>query len=237
MSVNWNQLLHSRGYHIAEKPSRGQIFAEGAIFKDFAVKLSQMPWEMAVPELLRPQYLLTPPLTACAQWLKPAEKLVKDQLIEEIACESHMIKAVVYGYQNSPVSIIRLTSAFNRWFYGRRWDCRRQRAMWIRKLGSVWSRCNYRVVAEEHNYRPFRLGNKMLNTLWRNCTPWQWMRSTKSAGGSDWSHQVSVVATTTRWLQCGQTLPLSAKGVACETMNWREVIDWAAANHDGHGPS
>ena len=34
--------------------------------------------------------------------------------------------------------------------------------------------------------------------------------------GSDWSHQVSVVATT-RWLQRDQTLPLSVKGVACET--------------------
>ena len=34
--------------------------------------------------------------------------------------------------------------------------------------------------------------------------------------GSDWSHQVSVVATT-RWLQRDQTLPLSAKGVACKT--------------------
>ena len=34
--------------------------------------------------------------------------------------------------------------------------------------------------------------------------------------GSDWSHQVSVVATT-RWLQHDQTLPFSAKGVACET--------------------
>ena len=31
--------------------------------------------------------------------------------------------------------------------------------------------------------------------------------------GSDWSHQVSVMATT-RWLQRDQTLPLSAKGVA-----------------------
>ena len=34
--------------------------------------------------------------------------------------------------------------------------------------------------------------------------------------GSDWSHQVSAVGTT-RWLQHDQTLPLSAKGVACET--------------------
>ena len=33
--------------------------------------------------------------------------------------------------------------------------------------------------------------------------------------GSDWSHQVSVMATT-RWLQRDQTLPLSAKGVAYE---------------------
>ena len=34
--------------------------------------------------------------------------------------------------------------------------------------------------------------------------------------GSDWSHQVSALATT-QWLQCDLTLPLSAKGVACET--------------------
>jgi len=33
--------------------------------------------------------------------------------------------------------------------------------------------------------------------------------------GSDWSHQVFVMGTT-RWLQRDQTLPLSAKGVACE---------------------
>ena len=33
---------------------------------------------------------------------------------------------------------------------------------------------------------------------------------------SDWSHQVSAVGTT-RWLQRDQTLPLSVKGVACET--------------------
>ena len=38
--------------------------------------------------------------------------------------------------------------------------------------------------------------------------------------GSDWSQQVSVVATT-RWLQRDQTLPLSAKGVACETRSYR----------------
>ena len=35
--------------------------------------------------------------------------------------------------------------------------------------------------------------------------------------GSDWSHQVSVVATTQQ-LQSDQTLTLSAKGVACETL-------------------
>ena len=28
--------------------------------------------------------------------------------------------------------------------------------------GKVWSCCNYRVVAEECNYQPLRLGNKML---------------------------------------------------------------------------
>ena len=41
------------------------------------------------------------------------------------------------------------------------------------------------------------------------------MRSTKGADliGHD---KFSVVATS-RWLQCDQTLPLSAKGVACET--------------------
>ena len=30
--------------------------------------------------------------------------------------------------------------------------------------GRVWSRCNYRVVAEERNYRPLRLGNKLLTS-------------------------------------------------------------------------
>ena len=44
--------------------------------------------------------------------------------------------------------------------------------------------------------------------------------------GSDWSHQVSSVGTT-RWLQCDQTLPLSAKGVACESHQHanRSVVD------------
>ena len=54
---------------------------------------------MAVPELLCPQYLLTPPLTLCARGLKPVEKLVKDRLIKgEMARESHMIKAMVCGH-------------------------------------------------------------------------------------------------------------------------------------------
>ena len=35
---------------------------------------------------------------------------------------------------------------------------------------------------------------------------------------SDWSHQVSVVATTQWFQRDPQTLPLSAKSVACETM-------------------
>ena len=43
------------------------------------------------------------------------------------------------------------------------------------------------------------------------------MRSTKSPDLiGHIKYQVSVVATT-RWLQRNQTLPLSAKGVACET--------------------
>ena len=46
--------------------------------------------------------------------------------------------------------------------------------------------------------------------------------------GSDWSNQVSVVATT-RWLQCDQTLPLSVKGVACETIS--DVEDLAFPRH------
>ena len=40
--------------------------------------------------------------------------------------------------------------------------------------------------------------------------------------GSDWSRQVSVVATT-RWLQRDQTLPLSVKGVACETIQTAHI--------------
>ena len=30
--------------------------------------------------------------------------------------------------------------------------------------GRVWSRCNHLVVAEERNYRPLRLGNKVLTS-------------------------------------------------------------------------
>ena len=30
--------------------------------------------------------------------------------------------------------------------------------------GRVWSRCNYRVVAEERNYQTWRLSNKMLTS-------------------------------------------------------------------------
>ena len=35
--------------------------------------------------------------------------------------------------------------------------------------------------------------------------------------GSDWSRQVSTMGTT-QWLQHDQTFPLSAKGVACDTI-------------------
>ena len=51
--------------------------------------------------------------------------------------------------------------------------------------------------------------------------------------GSDWSHQVSAVMKT-RQLQCDQTLPLSVKGVACETVgqscvelpSWSTILNW-----------
>ena len=46
--------------------------------------------------------------------------------------------------------------------------------------------------------------------------------------GSDWSNQVSLVATT-RWLQCDRTLPLSVKDVACETIS--DVEDLALPPH------
>ena len=45
--------------------------------------------------------------------------------------------------------------------------------------------------------------------------------------GSDWSHQVSAVATA-RWLQRDQTLPLSVKGVACETRPQSQTAPSAA---------
>ena len=84
--------------------------------------------------------------------------------------------------------------------------------------GRVWSRCNYRVVVEERNYRPLRFGNKMLTSAKHIVTQLcsMTMDAIYEERGSDWSRQVSVVATT-RWLQRDQTLPLSAKGVACET--------------------
>ena len=73
---------------------------------------------------------------------------------------------------------------------------------------------NYRVVAEERNYRPLWLGNKMLASA-KHRTYSMTTDTICEERGSDWSNQVSVVATT-RWLQCDQTLPLSVKGVACE---------------------
>ena len=46
--------------------------------------------------------------------------------------------------------------------------------------------------------------------------------------GSDWSHQVSVVATA-QWLQCDHTLPPSVKGVACKSIS--DVEDLALPTH------
>ena len=54
---------------------------------------------MAIPELLRPQYLVDSASYCMHTPLKPAEKLVKDRLIKgEMACESHMMMAMVHGY-------------------------------------------------------------------------------------------------------------------------------------------
>ena len=57
---------------------------------------------------------------------------------------------------------------------------------------------------------------------------------------SNWSHQVSVMGKT-QWLQRGQTLPLSVKGVACETMSLGEH-HFTGSNplsefHSAHNPS
>ena len=72
--------------------------------------------------------------------------------------------------------------------------------------GRVWSRCNYRVVAEERNYW---LGNKMLTSA-KHVVMYLYSMTTDAIykeHGSDWSHQVSAVGTT-RWLQHDQTLSL-----------------------------
>ena len=89
--------------------------------------------------------------------------------------------------------------------------------------GRVWSHCNYRVVAEEHNHQTQQLGNKCWDPLntWHNCrhncTPWQRTRSMKSA---DLIGHIKFLP----WGQlngCSVTRPfLCAKGVACETTVW-----------------
>ena len=78
------------------------------------------------------------------------------------------------------------------------------------KRGRVWSRCNYQV-AEERNYRPLQLGNKMLTSAKHDVLYSMTTDAICEEHGSDWSHQVSAVATTQR-LQCDHTLPLSVKG-------------------------
>ena len=56
------------------KFSRGPIFVEGQSSEISWSNFCGWPRGIAVPELLRPQYLLTLPFTACMCWLKPAEK-------------------------------------------------------------------------------------------------------------------------------------------------------------------
>ena len=57
-----------------------------------------------------------------------------------------------------------------------------------------------------------------LNTLWHNCYSMT-MGALYEQRGYNWSHQVSDVVTT-QWLQCDQNLPLSVKGVVCETTSY-----------------
>ena len=78
--------------------------------------------------------------------------------------------------------------------------------------GRVWSCCTWQIVTKKCNYQIAPLDNKILtsakhvtiDTIYEEC-------------GSHWSQQVSVLVTT-RLLQCDQTLPISAKGVACKAM-------------------
>ena len=64
----------------------------------------------------------------------------------------------------------------------------------------VWSCCNYWVVAEECNYPPLWLGNKMLTSTKPDVLYSMIMDVICEEHGSDWPHQVSVVATSW-WLQ------------------------------------
>ena len=93
--------------------------------------------------------------------------------------------------------------------------------------GRVWSHCNYWVVAEERNYRPLRLGNKMLTSTKHVTQLYSMtMDAIYKERGSDWYWQVSAVVTT-RWLQRDQILPLSAKGMACETSCLVPHVPWS----------
>ena len=77
------------------KFSRGPNFAEGQSSKISRSDFCRWPFQNCSAH----DTWLTPPLTACVRRLKPAEKLVKDRLIEgEMAHESHMIEAMVRGY-------------------------------------------------------------------------------------------------------------------------------------------
>ena len=80
------------------KFSRGPIFAEGQSSKISRSNFRGWPFQNCSAH----NTWLTPPLTPCTRRIKPAEKLVNDRLIEgEMARESHMIEAMVRGYQNS----------------------------------------------------------------------------------------------------------------------------------------
>ena len=89
----------------------------------------------------------------------------------------------------------------------------------------VWSCCNYWVVAKERNYR-FDVRCWHLLKTWCNCTPWQWMQSTKSM---DLIGQIKFLP----WWQLNDcSLPFCEgcglrdyRGEATHTLIWRKLAN------------
>ena len=119
------------------KFSRGPIFV-GPIFADRqSSKISRSNFHRwPFQNCSAHNTWLTPPLTACVCWLKLAEKLVKDRRRNG----TRVIYDRGYGLwwlsELSLVSITRFTSVLAD-SMDDDGHCRRQRAAWIRKLGSI----------------------------------------------------------------------------------------------------